>query len=117
VNAEPSFFSRVVLAYVVFFRVLFQAAFAKRVQRLDAGDVAVDRSALVASAQPAVEVPEPAVAPTGVPALLVPEQDVAAALSLLALLQLEARLIDFTEQDIDGFSDADVGSAARLVHA
>jgi Domain of unknown function (DUF2760) len=52
-----------------------------------------------------------------VPALLAPEQDVAAALSLLALLQLEARLIDFTEQDIDGFSDADVGSAARLVHA
>ncbi len=39
-----------------------------------------------------------------------------AALQLLALLQQEARLIDFTREDITGFSDADVGAAARVVH-
>jgi hypothetical protein len=39
-----------------------------------------------------------------------------AALQLLALLQQEARLIDFLEEDLLGFSDADVGAAARVVH-
>jgi hypothetical protein len=39
------------------------------------------------------------------------------ALRLLATLQEEARLIDFVREDIDGYSDADVGSAARGIHA
>lgn len=39
------------------------------------------------------------------------------ALRLLATLQEEARLIDFIREDIDGYSDADVGSAARGIHA
>jgi hypothetical protein len=38
------------------------------------------------------------------------------ALHLLALLQREGRLIDFLEQDVTAFSDAEVGAAARLVH-
>jgi hypothetical protein len=38
------------------------------------------------------------------------------ALQLLSLLQREGRLIDFLEQDVTGFSDADVGAAARVVH-
>jgi hypothetical protein len=39
------------------------------------------------------------------------------ALSLLAILQREGRMIDFLEQDIVAFSDTDVGAAARVVHA
>ncbi|MGB5277567.1 MAG: DUF2760 domain-containing protein [Gammaproteobacteria bacterium] len=39
-----------------------------------------------------------------------------AALQLLALFQQEARLIDFIQEDLLGFSDADVGAAARVVH-
>lgn len=39
------------------------------------------------------------------------------ALRLLATLQEEARLIDFVREDIDGYSDADVGSAVRGIHA
>jgi Domain of unknown function (DUF2760) len=39
-----------------------------------------------------------------------------AALQLLALLQQEARFIDFIQEDLLGFSDADVGAAARVVH-
>jgi hypothetical protein len=39
-----------------------------------------------------------------------------AALQLLALLQQEARFIDFIQEDLLGFSDAEVGAAARVVH-
>ena len=39
-----------------------------------------------------------------------------AALQLLAILQREGRLVDFLEQDVAAFSDADVGAAARVVH-
>jgi hypothetical protein len=38
------------------------------------------------------------------------------ALMMLELLQREGRFVDFVEQDVDGFSDADVGAAARVVH-
>lgn len=38
------------------------------------------------------------------------------ALQLLSLLQREGRFIDFIQQEITAFSDADVGAAARLVH-
>ncbi len=39
-----------------------------------------------------------------------------AALQLLGLFQSEARLIDFLEEDISAYSDADIGAAARIVH-
>lgn len=39
-----------------------------------------------------------------------------AALQLLALLQQDARFIDFIKEDLTGFSDADIGAAARVVH-
>jgi hypothetical protein len=38
------------------------------------------------------------------------------ALLLLGLLQREGRLVDFLEQDISAFGDAEVGAAARVVH-
>jgi hypothetical protein len=38
------------------------------------------------------------------------------ALALLALLQREGRLVDFLREPLDGFSDADIGAAARDVH-
>ena len=39
-----------------------------------------------------------------------------AALQLLGLLQKNARFIDFIQEDIASYSDADVGVAARVVH-
>jgi hypothetical protein len=39
-----------------------------------------------------------------------------AALQLLGLLQQQARFIDFIKEDLSGFSDADIGVAARVVH-
>ena len=37
-------------------------------------------------------------------------------MQLLGLLQKEARFIDFIEEDIAAYSDADIGIAARVVH-
>ncbi len=41
----------------------------------------------------------------------------APALHLLTFLQQEGRLIDFVEEDIDGYSDDQVGAAARSIHS
>jgi Domain of unknown function (DUF2760) len=56
--------------------------------------------------------PQPAA--TTVPAIK--EASPESALQLLGLLQRGARFVDFVEEDIAGYSDADIGAAARLVH-
>src|SRR6185369_8988779 len=40
-----------------------------------------------------------------------------AALQLLALFQREGRFVDFIEEDVASFADADIGAAARVVHS
>src|SRR5437764_12382072 len=45
-----------------------------------------------------------------------PERLHASGLVLLAALQREGRLVDFLQQDAAGFSDEEVGAAARVVH-
>jgi hypothetical protein len=88
-NSAPSFFARLGLA----FRVLGNAALAGIVAALETA--------------PALEKPvEPP-----------PEKTHAAGLAVLALLQREGRLIDFLQEDVASFSDAEVGAAARVVHA
>ncbi len=101
--ATPSFFQRVPLAFGVFFRTLANPAFAVRVQ------------ALRQPQAPAAQEATPPVTPTPAPVVLkLASPD--AALQLLALLQRDARLIDFTQEDLSGYSDADIGGAARVVH-
>ncbi len=99
---EPnvSFFSRLSLAIGTFFSILGDREFAASVLRLREG---------AAPATAASQAPV-AAAPT------IKESGPEAALQLLGLLQREARLIDFVEEDIGGFADADIGAAARLVH-
>ena len=46
-----------------------------------------------------------------------PERIHASGLFILSALQREGRLIDFLEQDVAGFSDEDVGAAARVIHS
>jgi hypothetical protein len=97
-----SFFARVGLG----FRLMFDGALAAR----------------LSAAQEAPRLPEPSaapgaapdVAPPGVARVGAPSHD--AALQLLGLLQREGRLVDFLQQDINAFPDADVGAAARVVH-
>jgi hypothetical protein len=43
--------------------------------------------------------------------------EAAAVMQILAIFQREGRLVDFLEQDVAGFQDAEVGAAARVVHA
>lgn len=38
------------------------------------------------------------------------------ALQLLGLLQQEGRLVDFLEEDIGSYADAEIGAAVRVVH-
>ena len=46
-----------------------------------------------------------------------PERIHASGLFVLALLQREGRLIDFLQEDMTAFADADIGAAARVVQA
>jgi hypothetical protein len=97
---DPAFFTRVWLAFALFFRVMFNAVFAGRVLQLSSGEPAP------------VPVPQPA-APEP-PKLREAPTD--AALQLLGLLQREGRLIDFLQEDMGAYTDAQVGAAARVVH-
>ncbi|PYM55312.1 MAG: DUF2760 domain-containing protein [Candidatus Rokuibacteriota bacterium] len=78
-------------------RVLRDPAAADAVERMRSG---------AARARPA-----PPVAPAAVAAPARSE-----ALSLLAVLQQEARLVDFLKEPLDGYTDAQVGAAVRDVH-
>jgi hypothetical protein len=62
-----------------------------------------------------VEVEKLVPAPAPEPVIL-KEATPDAALQLLGLLQNQARFIDFIKEDLGGFSDADIGVAARVVH-
>jgi hypothetical protein len=93
-NAIP-FVTRLWFAWLCFFRVRFDGAFAGRVWGVR---------------QPAaLPPPRPAMPPQAA-------GDGSTALQLLSLLQRDGRLVDFLQQDIASFSDADVGVAARVVH-
>ena len=97
---NPSFLARIPLAIRALFSILFDGNYAARVLQLD-------QAAPVAT-------PAPAPAPAPMPELM--HADHASALQLLALLQKDARLIDFTQEDLRAYSDADIGAAARVVH-
>ncbi len=55
-------------------------------------------------------------APAKTETVVVKEASPDSALQLLGLLQKEARFIDFTQEDVSHYSDADIGAAARVVH-
>jgi hypothetical protein len=94
---------RIGLAFRVFFRVLFNAGLAERVRPL-----------LLAA-----DAPAPAVAPPSAETKAPPKKRSPArsdALNLLAMLQREARLVDFIQEPIGGYSDEQIGAAVRDVH-
>jgi Domain of unknown function (DUF2760) len=89
------------LAFKVFWRALTDRAFAQRVEPL-----------LIGEAPSAVPAPLPAPAPLA--AAVAPARS--EALTLLAVLQREGRLLDFLKEPIAGYSDAQVGGAVRDIH-
>ncbi|KFE72390.1 DUF2760 domain-containing protein [Hyalangium minutum] len=109
-----SFFARLWLAFLCFWRVLFSRPFAQAVhplsQAYDAGTLGAG------SPTPALPKPEPTPVKVAPPPVLPPEREHASALVLLSMLQREGRLIDFLQENVASFPDADVGAAARIVH-
>jgi len=103
----PSFFARIFLAWVAYFRTLFDGEFAAGVVQLREG-----RGALPAPKEEVVEAPKK----KKKPAPVIKEAGPEAALQLLGLLQREGRFVDFIEEDLSGASDEDIGAAARVVH-
>jgi hypothetical protein len=93
-----SFGARLALAVKCFLRTLSSPETAQRIAPLLS-----DGPAAVPAPQPEPELP--------------PERKHASGLYMLSLLQREGRLIDFLQEDVTSFSDADVGATARVVHA
>lgn len=104
-----SFFSRLGLA----FSLLGDGRLAAQLQALRGG-VGEPSAAPVAAPSPA---PVPAPAPIAPLAPVRATAQVDSALQLLGLLQREARLVDFLQEDIAPYSDAEVGGAARMLHS
>jgi hypothetical protein len=94
------FFGRVFLAFRVFFDTLFCASVAERVKGI--------------FAPAGAPLPTPAPQPKQPPAAKPPARR--EALTLLAALQREARLVDFVQESLTGYSDAQIGAVARDVH-
>ena len=107
---NPTLLGRIALAFGSFFSILARPDFAAGVERLRAGAPAEPTSAPIPTPAPVVVAPAPAPAPV---VQAVPH---AAALQLLGLLQRDARFVDFIEEDIKAYGDADIGAAARVVH-
>ena len=99
-DSYRSFFTRLILALRVVGRILGDAAFAAGVSRLEQGE-------RVGPATPAVAEP---------PRPLLREAPPDSALQLLALLQREGRFVDFLEENVSAYSDAEIGGAVRVVH-
>ena len=123
-STPPSFFSRVAIAIGSFFAILGNGRLAADVNRLRAGEP------LAADTPPKevrVEVPVEKIVEVRVevPVEKVVEKIVerriedttpTAALQLLGLLQRQARFVDFVQEDVAQYSDAEIGAAARVVH-
>ena len=97
---SPSFSRRFLLAFSLFFRVLFDARYAASILQLP-GD------------PEKAELKPPAPAEKA-PVLLEASPD--SALQLLGLLQQEGRLVDFLEEEVAQYTDAEIGAAVRVVH-
>jgi len=105
-DARPSFFSRVSLAFSAFFRIVGNPDYAGRIDSLPEREEAAPARP---AAPPAPAEPKPALR-------ILKEASPDAALQLLGMLQRDARLIDFAQEDLSAYSDADIGAAARVVH-
>ncbi len=98
---------RILLSIRAFFAVLFSARAAGQV-RLALGPPEPAKADAGKSTGPAKQKPKKPAAP--------PKPVRSEAVSLLATLQREARLVDFIQEPLDAYSDAQIGAAVRDVH-
>ena len=119
-QTPPSFFSRIAIASGSFFAILGNGRLAADITRLRAGEAL---AADVAPKEVRVEVPVEKIVEVRVeiPVEKIVEKTVevptqTAALQLLGLMQREARFVDFIQEDVAPYTDAEIGAAARVVH-
>ena len=92
---------RIWLAIVSFFKVLFDTEFARGVRKLVEGAPADTQD--TQAARPMTTAPS------------VATRERSDAIALLATLQREARFVDLVNESLDGYSDSQIGAAARDV--
>lgn len=135
-HTPPSFLSRIAIAIGSFFAILGNGRLAADVARVRNGEAL---AADVAPQEIRVEVPvekivevrvevpvEKIVEKTVKKRVEVPVEKLVektievptstAALQLLGLMQREARFVDFIQEDVAPYTDAEIGAAARVVH-
>jgi hypothetical protein len=93
---------RIWIAIRIFFAALLHAEVAAKAERILAPEAAAPEAVAPPPPKPAVKKPPAAVR--------------SEAVTLLATLQREARFVDFIKEPLAGFSDAQIGAAARDVH-
>ncbi|MCP5158431.1 MAG: DUF2760 domain-containing protein [Gammaproteobacteria bacterium] len=97
--SQPNVLSRLMLALRAAWRMLIDQEFADGVSQLE-------RDEFTPRAPSSTGQPKPGLRDT------LPDS----ALQLLALLQQEGRFVDFLEENVTAYSDAEIGGAARVVH-
>jgi Domain of unknown function (DUF2760) len=113
---------RLLFAFVAFFAVLFDRKFAEEARRVhvrlkgEAGTPPAPSTPARDEQPAAVDAARPARQELSVEEELSVGGREAAALTILSLLQRDGRLLDFVSEDLTGFSDAEIGAAARSVH-
>lgn len=93
------------LGFQAMFRIWSDGEFAEKVGKLAAGEP--------------LEEPKPAPKPVEITKPVQPAVPIARrseAITLLAVLQRDARLVDFLQEPIDAYSDAQIGAAVRGIH-
>ena len=112
VDSDPTM--RLSQAFRVFFRILGDAEFAARIARAESDPAAATRPSGVAAPSGAPSSPRAAATPAS--AAAVPSSRRSEAITLLSLLQREGRLVDFLQESIDAYPDAQIGAAVREIH-
>lgn len=116
---SPNLLSRLSLALASFFSILSRPGFAADVERLRREGWPAPAAPVAAAPVVAPVPPVAPAAPMAAPPAPIPQPQLApetAALQLLGLLQREARFIDFVQEDVQAYGDAEIGAAARVVH-
>ena len=110
-HTPPSFLSRIAIAIGSFFAILGNARLASDITRLRGGEVLAADVPPVPPKEVRIEVLVEKIVEK-----VVEKRVDTSAQQLLGLLQREARFVDFVQEDVVGYTDAEVGAAARVVH-
>ncbi len=102
---------RLILALRVFWLTLLRPQFAAKIRQI------LEQSEQAMVAPPEPETPTAVEKPRAIPPQVTPlpagRND---ALTLLSVLQREARFVDFVMESLDGYTDAQIGAAVRDIH-